>query len=486
MNQQNSRDRKFLQMTRTPIRGLTLRLAAPSVIGTLSVAAYGIADAFFVSCLGTSASGAVGVVSSVTALIQAVGYTLGQGASNTAARLLGEQNSGEAKRTLTTGFAASLLAGAALAAIGWFWSEPLVLLLGATGTIAPYAAAYVRIVLLSAPCMTASFAMGCFLRGQGNTFHAMIGVTAGAAVSAALNPLFIFTFGLGTTGAALALAMGQFVEFMLYAAFINSRISTIKLSPKYFSFSPRVIKNIFVTGMPSFYRQGAASLSAVVMNRSLRPYGDARIAAMSIVSRIYLLISSGVTGFGLGMQPACAYNFGAGKFDRITGAYRFCKRASAVYLTLVAAAAFVFAPRIMAAFRQEDQLINELSLAAERRGITMFCDFDFAPRGVESNREFIETGTLALRMICGAAPFLARPILCTGLCESTGRSALASALTVCHSGLFFIIAVTLLSRMFGLRGIQMSTPVGIILAFLMAVIVEKNGERRTGTAPVRR
>lgn len=213
--QTDAQRRKYIQMTESPVEPLICKMAVPTIISMLITSIYNMADTFFVGRLGTSATGAVGVVFPLMALIQAVGFFFGQGSGNYISRQLGAQHREEAERMASTGFFSALGAGCIIMALGLLLRHPLAHLLGATDTILPYALDYMCIILIGAPYMTASLVLNNQLRLQGNAVYAMIGLVSGGVLNMALDPLFIFTFGMGIRGAALATILSQLVGFCL-------------------------------------------------------------------------------------------------------------------------------------------------------------------------------------------------------------------------------------------------------------------------------
>ena len=191
-------------MTESPVEPLICKMAVPTIISMLITSIYNMADTFFVGRLGTSATGAVGVVFPLMALIQAVGFFFGQGSGNYISRQLGAQHREEAERMASTGFFSALGAGCIIMALGLLLRHPLAHLLGATDTILPYALDYMCIILIGAPYMTASLVLNNQLRLQGNAVYAMIGLVSGGVLNMALDPLFIFGLHMGIRGAALA------------------------------------------------------------------------------------------------------------------------------------------------------------------------------------------------------------------------------------------------------------------------------------------
>ena len=430
-------DAKFVQMTQAPVEKLICRLAVPTIISMLITSVYNMADTFFVGKIGTSATGAVGISFSLMAIIQSVGFMLGMGSGNYISRLLGQKNREEAGRVASTGFFTALGFGLAFMALGLVFIDPLVRLLGATETIFPYAKAYVGFILIGAPYMAASFVLNNLLRFQGSAFYSMIGIGTGAVLNIGLDPLFIFVFHMGTGGAALATIISQFVSFCILL-FLSSRGGNIKLSARQFTFRWRIYKEIFRGGLPSFYRQGLASISTIVLNFSAGPYGDAAIAAMSIVTRVFQFALSALLGFGQGFQPVCGFNYGAKRYDRVLKAFWFCVKIAVVALVLIAVAGFLFAGQIITVFRKDDL-------------------------------EVIEIGTLALRLQCITFPLSSWIVVNNMLLQNIGKSMKASILALARQGLFFLPAILTLPRMLGLLGIQMSQPAADIATLILAI-----------------
>lgn len=204
-DQREQQEQKFQEMTQAPVGRLVGRLALPCIISMLVTAFYNMADTFFVGMMDSNAAtGAVGVVFSMMAIIQAVGFFFGHGSGNFISRELGKHNLGEASNMAATGFFSALAAGAFICLAGQIFLSQLASLLGATPTILPYANAYLRVILLGAPWMTASLVLNNQLRFQGSAAYAMVGITSGAVLNIGLDPLLIFVFDMGVAGAAWA------------------------------------------------------------------------------------------------------------------------------------------------------------------------------------------------------------------------------------------------------------------------------------------
>jgi len=430
-------EEKFKQMTETPVKKLICKLAIPTIISMLITSIYNMADTFFVGHIGTSATGAIGIAFSLMAIIQAIGFTCGMGSGNYISRLLGSKNREYASKVAATGFLTALIIGGIISAIGLIFIDKLIYFLGATDTIYPYAKSYVSIILIGTPYMVTCFVMNNILRFQGSAFYGMLGIASGGILNIILDPIFIFVFNLGVAGAGAATIISQFVSFCIL--FHNCKIGgNIKIEFKKFTPKWAIYKEILKGGLPSFYRQGLASLATIFLNLSAGPYGDAAIAAMSIVTRVFQFLISTLIGFGQGFQPVCGFNYGAKKYDRVLEAFWFCVRTAVVLLLAIDIIAFIAAPSIVKLFRKDDL-------------------------------DVIRIGTEALRYQCISFPLSSWIIMSNMLMQTIGKSFKASVLSMSRQGLFFIPAVLVLPNIWGLLGVQISQTVGDILAFLLAL-----------------
>lgn len=434
----NPADKKFEMMTTAPVERLVVKQAIPAIIIMTVSAMYNMADTYFVSSLGTSAVAAVGVSFSLMNIIQAVGFFFGHGSGNFISRALGAQNAGDAEKMAATGFFSAFMVGVVITISGTVFLSPLARLLGSTGTILPYALDYLRFILIGAPFMVSSLMLNSLLRYQGSAAFGMIGMVSGAVINIALDPLFIFVFHLGVKGAALATMISQTVSCVLLFVVGCSRGGNVRIFPRNFSPSLSKYKEMLRGGSPSLLRQAVASLAAVLLNHAAGAYGDAVIAAISIVNRVFLLSGSVIIGFGQGFQPVCGFNYGAKRYDRVKKAFWFCLRFSTVLLIIIAAVCFMFAPDIIAFFRKDDPQV-------------------------------ISVGTLALRAQCFSFPLLGWILLVSFMLQTMGKGVSASILAFSRQGLFLIPLLFLLVPPLGVLGIQIGTPIADFFTFLLSL-----------------
>ncbi len=435
----NNSNEQFKKMTETPILPLLVKLSVPTVISMLVTNIYNLADTAFVGKLGTSASGAVGIVFGYMSIIQALGFMFGQGAGSVVSRLLGAKKHDEASITASTAFFFSMFLGIVCSLISLLVLDRLVMALGSTETILPYAKTYISFILVAAPFMTSSFVLNNVLRYEGKAMLGMVGLLTGAILNIAGDPIFMFVLNMGIAGAGLSTALSQIISFMiLFWMFVSGR-TTAKLSPRFISFKPGVTFDIVTTGMPSLLRQGLTSYATVLLNQRAGVYGDHAIAAMSIVSRIGFFVFSVALGIGQGFQPISGFNFGAGKYRRVKEAYRTTFILGESLMAIAALAVFINAGSLIGVFRDDPAVI--------------------------------EIGTRALRIHAAALLFLPMCMVTEMLFQSTGHKLGASMLSSLRSGLFFIPALLILSQVRGLYGIEEAQPLAYVMAFVPAVFM---------------
>ena len=441
----DKQERKFREMTNEPVGRLIGRLAVPCIISMLVTAFYNMADTFFVGMLkSNSATGAVGVVFSMMAVIQAVGFFYGHGGGNFISRAMGAHDLESASNMAATAFFFSLLTGLAICVAGQIFLTPLATLLGSTPTILPYACAYLRVILFGAPWMIASLVLNNQLRFQGSAVYGMAGITAGAILNIGLDPLFIFTFRLGVAGAAWATIVSQFVSFclLLYGC---SQGGNLRIQPSRAKFSWDYFRAIAQGGLPSLARQSLGSVATICLNRAAGPYGDAAIAAMGIVQRVTLACAAAMIGFGQGFQPVCGFNYGAKRYRRVKDGFWFSFRVSAAFLFVVGALCFAFAPALIARFRDDP--------------------------------EVVAIGSLALRFQCITLCSQSWVVMSNMMLQTMGDTVPATFLAAARQGLFFLPLILILPRFLGLTGVQVTQAAADALTLLCAIPIQLHALR---------
>lgn len=414
---------QYDRLVGTPIPKLIPKLAVPTILSMMVTMLYNLADSYFVGKLGTSASASVGIVMSILATYQAFGFLFGHGAGTVVSRQLGKGEKDAADRTASTAFFIAMSFGFVLSVLGLLTVTPLMRLLGSTETILPYSVEYGRCIFLSGMFFTASCVLNNVLRYEGKAFYAMIGLVSGSLINIVLDPIFIFALGLGIRGAGLATALSQTISFLLLLFMFLSGKSVTKLSVRHIDWQhPETIARVCRNGMPSLVRQFLGMFSTTLLNISARPYGDAAIAAMTIDGRVSMFLFAFVLGIGQGYQPVAAYNYGAGRKDRIREGYRFTLISSEIVVGLLAILVMVFAAPIVGFFRDDPEVIR--------------------------------IGAKAMFFFALAA-FVQPVSVCTNMMfQSIGEARIATFLSSLRSGLYYIPILLILPKIFGLVGIQ--------------------------------
>ena len=428
---------QFDKMTKTPVSKLIIKLSIPAIISMMVTNVYNLVDTAFVGQLGNSASGAVGIVFGFMAVLQAIGFMFGNGSGSIISRLLGAKNTEQASKIASTGFFFTLLFGAVVAIISAFVLKPLVMLLGSTETISPYAQTYISYILVAAPFITASFTMNNLLRYEGKATLGMIGLIVGAVLNIAGDPILMFGLNMGIAGAGLSTCISQIIGFFVLLSMFLLHKTQCRLSVKLIV--PKFLPEIIGTGLPSLLRQGLNSLSTVVLNNCAAVYGDAAVAAMSIVSRVIFFTFSFALGVGQGFQPVCGFNYGAKKYDRLKTAFYFSVMLAEIIVVVMSVGLILFPGEIVRIFRDDNTVMEIGSRALVLQGIAQL----FLP--------FCMITEMAL--------------------QSVGKKLGASVLSTLRNGLFFIPLLLILSNVRGLSGIQEAQPLAVTLAVIPSAIL---------------
>lgn len=433
---------KYEEMTQRPVKLLVCKMAVPTIIAMVTTALYNVVDAAFIGRLSTEGTAGIGISFAYMTFIQALGFFFGHGSGNYISRALGAKDTSSASVVASVGFVTPFLIGLLAAVVCLPNLSALSRLLGAPEAVVPYANDYLRYIVMATPFMMSALTLNNQLRLQGNAAFGMVGIVSGAVLNIALDPLFIFTLGMGVSGASLATALSQLFAWglLLYGTF-KPQCVHIRLSQ--FKPSWRVYYEIFRGGLPSLFRQVFNCAAAVSLNYCAALYAApgqeaSAVAAFAVVTRIMMFAFSVVLGFCQGFQPVCGYNYGARLYGRVREAWLFTVSVGTAFLLVISAVGLVFAPQIVALFRAEDAAL-------------------------------IEIGAVTLRWQCVAFPLVGLFTATGMLFQNIRMTFPATLLSVCRNGLFFIPAILLLPVWLGMQGVQTAQAVADVLTFIIAV-----------------
>ena len=425
---------QYDKMMLTPVPRLIITLAIPTVLSMMVTNLYNVVDTAFVGRLGTSASGAVGIVFGFMSILQAIGFTFGQGSGSIISRRLGDKDASKASIIASTAFCLSFMIAIAASFICFLFLDPIIMFLGSTETIAPYARTYILFILATAPFMVSSFTINNILRYEGRAMLGMIGLLSGAVINIAGDMIFMFGLNMGIAGAGLSTALSQVISFsILLLPFIKGQ-TQCKLSISNVHFNAGDIGDIVATGCPSLLRQGLGSITTIILNTEASVYGDAGVAGMSIVSRLFFFMFSVAIGVGQGFQPVCGFSYGAKRYDRLKEGFKFSVILGEGLMVILGTILYIKAPFFVTLLRDDPEVV------------------DVAVR--------------ALRLQCIAVLFLPLCMNTEMLMQCTGKKLAASLLSMLRNGLIFIPVLLILARTRGIAGIQEAQPLSYVLAFL--------------------
>lgn len=430
-------DPQYLRMTGEPVGKLIRELAVPTILSMLVTNIYNMADTYFVSGLGTSASGATGVVFSLMAVLQAFGFMFGHGAGSNISRHLGAGHLDDARTYSAVSFYLSIAAGAIVGVVGIAFLDPFMVLLGSTPTILPYARIYGFYILIAGPAMTVSCVMNNILRYEGKAFYAMVGLTLGGVLNIFGDALLILGFHMGIGGAGLSTAVSQYIScVVLILPYLRGKTKS-SFHPKYFKPTPHIVADIIMTGFPSLVRQGLNAVSTMVLNNCAGVYGDAAVAAVSICSRVVMFFSCITIGIGQGYQPVAAFNQGAGIYSRVKKGFFAALKGGLCVMIILAVISFVFAGPIVEIFRDDP--------------------------------EVIDIGTVMLRIEAPAIAVCPLSVFGDMMFQATGHAGRASLLAGLRRGILLIPILLILTHFFGLTGLEWSQGISEMLTALITL-----------------
>lgn len=431
---------KYDRLKNAPVKSLISSLAVPTILTMLVSAVYNMADSYFVGRIDTSSVASIGIVFSVMTLLQAVGFFLGNGSGINISTCLGEKDSERASAFANVALFTGIGVGLILALVGIFFSKKLAVILGATPTTVNLAGDYLRYILLGSPFILGSFILNNHLRYQGSAVYSMLGIVSGSLINIALDPLFIFKLGLGVKGAAIATVISQIIGFVILVIG-TFQGGNIRISLKAFKPKKDIYSSIVKNGLPSLARQGISTVATVSLNHACEPFGDVAIAGMSVFNRVMFLGMAVVIGYGQGFQPVCSFNNGAKQHKRVYDGYKFTAIITTVIITILSVIGFIFAPELIALFRDD--------------------------------KEVIEIGSQALRYQCIIMPVTGFCTASNMLMQSLKISSKATVLALARQGIFYLPLIFTLPRILGITGLTLVQPISDVLSFVLTVFLVK-------------
>ena len=436
----NLNDQKLQMIRDEKIPKVLIKLGVPTMVGMMVSALYSVVDAYFVGWLGTSQMGAVSIVFPIVQIIVGLGMTFGSGAASYISRLLGEENVDQANRTASTALFSSLVIGVVSIVISLCFLDNILVALGATETILPYAREYALIYISGAILNIINVTMNNIITAEGRAKLTMISMLIGGGLNVILDPLFIFPLGFGVRGAAIATVVSQAATTCLYLWFILSKKGYLRFSSRLFTFSGTIYGEVFKVGVPILVFQILTSAAMGLSNTAASVYGDSAVAAIGVVTRIMTLGTYVVFGYMKGFQPVAGYNYGAKNYDRLNEATKVSLKWATIFCATVALLIIIIPKQIISLFSENDRALIDIGVRALRANGIIFPLYGF--------------------QMVYMALFLAM-----------GRGKEGGLLSISRQGLFFIPAILIMPHLFGLEGVIWAQPSADLLSVVLTAVL---------------
>jgi putative MATE family efflux protein len=436
----NLNDQKLQMIRDEKIPKVLIKLGVPTMVGMMVSALYSVVDAYFVGWLGTSQMGAVSIVFPIVQIIVGLGMTFGSGAASYISRLLGEENVDQANRTASTALFSSLVIGVVSIVISLCFLDNILVALGATKTILPYAREYALIYIAGAILNIINVTMNNIITAEGRAKLTMISMLIGGGLNVILDPLFIFPLGFGVRGAAIATVVSQAATTCLYLWFILSKKGYLRFSSRLFTFSGTIYGEVFKVGVPILVFQILTSAAMGLSNTAASVYGDSAVAAVGVVTRIMTLGTYVVFGYMKGFQPVAGYNYGAKNYDRLNEATKVSLKWATIFCATVALLIIIIPKQIISLFSENDRALIDIGVRALRANGIIFPLYGF--------------------QMVYMALFLAM-----------GRGKEGGLLSISRQGLFFIPAILIMPHLFGLEGVIWAQPSADLLSVVLTAVL---------------
>ena len=375
-----------------PIGKLLFRLAVPTVVAQLINMLYNIVDRIYIGHIpevGSLALTGVGVCMPLIMIVSAFAALAGGGGAPRASIFMGKGQNEDAEKTLAGCFSLLSIIAVVLTTVLLIWSEDLLLAFGASGETIRYAVDYMSIYAIGTIFVQLTLGMNAFITAQGFAKQGMFSVLIGAVCNIALDPVFIFGFGMGVKGAALATILSQAASCVWVLLFLTGKSTILKLKLKNLNLKPSIVLPCVALGMATFIMQSTESVISVCFNTSLLKYGgDMAVGAMTILTSVMQFAMLPMQGIGQGAQPIMSFNYGAGDADRVRKTYRLLLTVSLSY-SLVIWACIMLMPQVFAGIFTPDAAMREFTAKALRVycaglglfGIQIACQMAFVSLG---------------------------------------------------------------------------------------------------------
>lgn len=453
-----ARAKRQQMMLEDPMIRVIPYVAIPMIVSTVIDSLYNLADTFFVSGLGETATAAVAVNDSLMNILRAVSMGFAMGAASYISRLMGANEDDEASNVATTTLSIGCIFSFLFGLVCLSVKSPLVNLLGSTPEAHAYSRGYATWILLAAPFTTANLIMNQLLRSEGSTTYAMAGMCSGCILNCLLDPLFINTFDWGVAGAAGATALSKIFSCIVLAVPYVRHTAMLTIHPKYFYIDKTNMLEVAKMGIPAFLRMSLLSLGGIVTNNVAKGFGTAVLAGIAVANKLYRFIGSVILGFSQGFGPVAGFCWGARKYSRVRSSFYTTVALGMCGCVILGSGMFIFARPILSIFSSS------------------------------GNPQMLSIGILKLRTLCIAFPLQMCVMITSNLYQSLGRPLGNLILSLSRQLIFLIPLVLIVPQFFCAEGLACCQALsdalsGLILGIPLAIYMMKKIGKLSDGAP---
>ena len=416
------------------------KMALPVVLGLAVTLIYNLADTYFIARTGnTDLIAGVSLCAPVFTTLMGFGNIFGQGGSSLISRFLGEKNLEKTRSVSSFCFYGAIGTGVLVALILTVFSTQFLTLLGADADTLIHAYSYYSILSICAPIMVVSFVHQNLIRCEGLSAESMMGTIIGAVVNIILDPILISAAGMGAAGAAIATVIGYLCSVVFYLYIVVKKTKGLSLRLKDCAITPDHAKQLFGIGGTAALSNLMQSVTVILTNQYLLPYGNDRIAAMGVVMKITMIAVLVLVGFSFGGVPVFGYLYGAKRNDELKKLVRFCLC-----------------------------FLSAISLALT---VVLFVSADSVIGMFLSDAALIEIGVPMLRYQVAGTVFVGVVQLLTVLFQATGKVLPSFILSISRQGVVFFAAIVVCAQLFGYQGVLMGQAAADVLSAIIAVVL---------------
>ena len=430
-------EKRLHLLAEEPVRSAILKMSIPMVFGMLFQVFYNLVDTYFIGQLNDANQlAAANFALPIFTLTMGVASIVGTGASSYISRSLGKENREEANKTTTIAVGLLVMISLLFTVLGILFLNPLVNVLGADANTFEPTRQYIFIMLLGTVGVMGNFALGQLLRAEGNIMKSMMGLIIGTVLNIILDPLFIFTFDMGVSGAALATIIGNIVGTLYYVRCFFNGSSSLVIQVKQFKIDWPIYGEIFKIGIPSSLTQVLVGVATIVMNNIAIAYGTLTVAGMGVATKIMLIGTFIFIGFSTGCQPIIGYSYGANNLVRVKETIKEGIKLTAC-IGVVLLLLFMLGSNLLIGVFTPDVAV-------------------------------VEKGTLILRALALSLPFMGGTMIATTAAQAMGKAMPSFILSLSRQGLLYIPLLLLLNTFFGFNGFVYAQPITDLIMVISA------------------